>query len=44
MKKYLAQRDDLQAGRAPRSFSDGFNVRDLVNRFLTAKQHLVDTN
>ena len=44
MKKYLAQRDDLQAGRAPRSSSDGFNVRDLVNRFLTAKQHVVDTN
>ncbi len=44
LKKYLAQRDDLQAGRAPRSSSDGFNVRDMVNRFLTAKQHLVDTN
>ncbi len=24
--------------------SDGFNVRDLVNRFLTAKQHLVDAH
>ena len=44
MKKYLAQRDDLQAGQAPRISSDGFNVCDLVNRFLTARQHLVDTN
>lgn len=43
LKKYLAQRDDLQAGRTPRSGGDGLTVRDLVNRFLTAKQHLVDT-
>ena len=43
LKKYLTQRDDLQAGRTPRSSSDGLTVRDLVNRFLTAKQHLVDT-
>ncbi len=43
MKKYLIQRDDLQAGRTPRSSSDGLTVRELVNRFLTAKQHLVET-
>lgn len=43
LKKYLTHRDDLQAGRTPRSSGDGLTVRDLVNRFLTAKQHLVDT-
>ena len=43
LRKYSEQRDDLQAGRTPRSSSDGLTVRDLVNRFLTAKQHLVDT-
>ena len=38
LKKYLTQRHDLQAGRTPRSSSDGMNLRDLVNQFLTAKQ------
>ena len=40
--KYLENRDDLQAGRVPRK-SDGATVRDLANRFLTSKQHRVDT-
>ena len=43
LKKYLTQRDDLQAGRTPRSSSDGLNLRELVNRFLTAKQNRVAT-
>jgi hypothetical protein len=43
LKKYLAQRDDLQAGRTPHSSGDELTVRELVNRFLTAKQHLVNT-
>src|SRR6187551_2023972 len=38
--KYLDQRDDLQAGRVPRVGKDGLTVRDLVNRFLTAKRCL----
>ena len=41
--KYLEQRDDLHAGRAPRVQADGFMVRDLLNHFLTAKRHLLDT-
>jgi integrase len=43
LKKYLDQRDDLHAGRAPRASGEGLTVRDLVNRFLTTKRHLVDT-
>ena len=42
--KYLDQRDDLQAGRTHRIQDDGLTIRDLCNRFLTAKQHLVDTD
>ena len=34
---YLDQRDDLHAGRSPRSTRDGLTIRDLCNRFLTAK-------
>ncbi len=40
--KYLEQRDDLHAGRTPRVQGEGLTVRDLLNRFLTAKRHLVD--
>ena len=43
LKKYLDQRDDLHAGRTPRVQADGFAVRDLLNHFLTAKRHLLDT-
>jgi integrase len=42
--KYLEQRDDLHAGRKPRATVKGFTLRDLCNRFLTAKRHLVDTS
>jgi Phage integrase family len=42
LEKWLDQKDDLRAGRTPRS-RDGLTVRDLLNRFLTAKRHLVDT-
>ncbi|HEX6984799.1 MAG TPA: hypothetical protein VF170_05450, partial [Planctomycetaceae bacterium] len=41
--RWLDQKDDLLAGRKPRDKSDGLTVRDLVNRFLTSKRHLVDT-
>ena len=40
--KYVEQRDDLHAGRQPRKGGGGPTIRDLVNRFLTAKTHLVD--
>jgi integrase len=43
LQKYLDQRDDLQAGRTPRVSGDGLTLRDLANRFLTSKQHLVQT-
>jgi len=43
LQKYLEQRDDLQAGRTPRVPGDGLTIRDLANRFLTAKQMLLQT-
>jgi integrase len=39
---YQGQRDDLHAGRTPRNNTDGLTVRDLCNRFLTHKRHLLD--
>ena len=36
--KRFATSTDLHAGRSPRVTADGTTVRDLVNRFLTAKQ------
>ena len=35
--RYLTQKDDLHAGRVPRPATSGLTVRDLANRFLTAK-------
>lgn len=43
LQKYLDQRDDLQAGRKPRVKGDGLTVRDLVNKYLTWKQHQLDS-
>ena len=43
LNKYLEQRDDLHAGRTPRVQADGLVVRDLLNHYLTAKRHLLDT-
>ena len=40
---YQKQAADLHGGRKPREDTDGITVRDLVNRFLTSKRHLVDT-
>jgi integrase len=38
LEKWLADKDDLLAGRTPRVAGDGLSIRDLCNRFLTAKQ------
>jgi integrase len=39
---YQRQEDDLHAGRAPRLDPAQTTIKDLVNRFLTQKQTLVD--
>ena len=42
LQRYLDQRDDLMAGRTPRVKAEGLTIRDLLNRFLTAKKMMVD--
>lgn len=42
LKKYLDEKDDLQAGRKPRAKRDGLPLRDALNRFLTAKKNKAD--
>ena len=39
---YNLVRDDLHAGRTPRATGDGLTVKDLCNRFLTAKLRKVE--
>jgi integrase len=39
---YQSQADDLHAGRTPRTTTDGLTIKELCNRFLTAKQDLMD--
>src|SRR5213082_3250047 len=41
--KYLEQKDALHSGRKPREVSAGVTVKELCNRFLNAKQALVDS-
>lgn len=41
--QWSEQKDDLLAGRKPRGDQDGLTVAELVNRFLAAKEALVDT-
>ena len=43
LKKYLAEKDDLLAGRTPRPKVEGITVAALCNHFLTAKRHLAQT-
>ena len=43
LNRYLDQKDDLHAGRVPRSNGDGLTVADLCNRFLTPKKQLCNT-
>ena len=40
---YQKQAADLHAGRKPREDTGGATISDLVNHFLIAKRHLVDT-
>ena len=42
LRKYLDQRDDLHAGRTPRSHRDGLAVGDLANHYLTAKNRRLE--
>ena len=42
LEKYLAERDELQAGRTP-AFGCGASVADLCNEFLTSKRRMVDS-
>ena len=42
LQKYLDERDDLHAGRTPRVSTDTITVRELCNRFLTAKEQQRD--
>lgn len=41
--EWLRIKDDLLAGRTPRTKTDGLTIRDLCNRFLAAKQQLLHT-
>jgi integrase len=41
--KYNREKEDLHAGRKPRSDPDGLTVKDLANQFLAAKRSLVDS-
>ena len=43
LRRYLDQKDDLLAGRTPRSKGDGLTVADLANHFLTFKSQLLDS-
>jgi integrase len=43
LQKFLDQKDDLYAGRTPRRSTEGVTIRDVCNRFLAVKEHMVDT-
>ena len=40
---WLEQKDDLLAGRTPRVKAEGFTLRELLDRFMVSKRHLLDT-
>jgi integrase len=42
LREYLRQKDDLHAGRHPRTTPEATTVKDVVNGFLNAKQQAVD--
>ena len=43
LEKWLADKDDLLAGRTPRTKAGGLTIRDLCNAFLAAKKSRLDT-
>jgi integrase len=43
LERWLDQKDDLLAGRTPRTKGNGLTIRDLLNRFLTAKHQRVES-
>jgi integrase len=43
LEKWLAEKDDLLAGRVPRVSTSGVTLADLCNSFLTFKQNLRDS-
>lgn len=43
LRRYLDQKDDLYAGRTPRTPCDSLTVRELLNRYLTAKKVLEES-
>jgi integrase len=43
LKKYLAEKDDLHAGKKPRPDPEALTVKEAANDFLDAKQALVDS-
>jgi integrase len=40
---WLRDKDELLAGRKPRGAREGLTIKGLVNEFLNAKRHLLDT-
>lgn len=44
MAKWLEQKNDLLAGRMPRSPGEGFTLADLCNHFLTHKKGLLESD
>jgi len=42
LNRWLEQKDDLSAGRIPHPTLDGFALRDLASRSLTATKHLAE--
>lgn len=43
LNKWLDQKDDLLAGRTPRAAGGGLTMKDLANRFMSAKQASLDS-
>jgi hypothetical protein len=42
LKKYLAEKDALHAGRRPRPDAEAVTVKDLANSYLNTKKALLD--
>ncbi len=43
LKRYLAEREDLEAGRTPKLLPGGLSIKELCNRFLYSKKLLMDS-